>query len=52
MPQNSDNSIIYNNYCYKIYEGEIKDGAYNGKGIEFSNCIENLRLHEGIFLSW
>ena len=25
------------------------NGAYNGKGIEFSNYIENLRLHEGIF---
>ena len=51
MPQNSYNGIIYNNYCYKIYEGEIKDGAYNGKGVEFSNCIENLRLHEGIFIN-
>jgi len=25
------------------------NGEYNGKGIEFSNYIENLRLHEGIF---
>jgi len=51
IPINSDNIIIYNNKCYKIYEGEIWDGVYNGKGIEFSNYIENLRLHEGFFLN-
>ena len=51
MPKNSNNAIIYDNYCYKIYEGEIMNVAYNGKGIEFSNCIENLRLHVGNFLN-
>ena len=49
IPENWDNAFIYNNYCYLIYKGKIKDGVYNGKGIEFSNCIENLILHEGIF---
>jgi len=46
-----DNVIIYNNYCYLICEGEIKDGTYNGKGIEYSNCIENLILHKGFFIN-
>ena len=27
------------------------NGAYNGKGIEFSNYIENLKLHEGNFIN-
>ena len=51
IPDYSDNAIVYDNYCYKIYEGQIKNGAYNGKGIEYSDCIENLILHEGNFIN-
>ena len=33
--------------CYEA----VKNGAYNGKGIEYSDCIENLILHEGNFIN-
>ena len=51
IPENWDNAIIYDNYCLKIYEGKIKKGAYNGKGIEFSDSVNNLKLHEGNFIN-
>ena len=51
IPENWDNAIIYDNYLLKIYEGKIKNGAYNGKGIEFSDCIDNLKLHECNFIN-
>ena len=51
IPSNWDNAFIYDNYCLKIYEGKIRNGAYNGKGIEFSNCVENLKLYEGNFIN-
>ena len=35
IPLESENIIIYDNYTNKIYEGEIHNGLYEGKGIEY-----------------
>ena len=51
IPIKCENIIIYDDYTYKIYEGEINDGKYNGKGIEYSNCIENMILYKGYFMN-
>ena len=40
MPENWDNEFIDNNYYYLIYKRIIKNGAYNRKGIEFSNVLK------------
>ena len=51
IPAKSNNIIIYDDHSHKIYEGETQYGAYNGKGIEYSNCIENLILYKGNFIN-
>ena len=51
IPYNSENIKIYNEEGFNIYKGKILNGKYSGKGIEYSNYIEDMILYEGDFLN-
>ena len=49
IPLESENIIIYDNNTNKIYEGEIHNGLYEGKGIEYCPLIKDKILFDGYF---
>ena len=49
IPLESENIIIYDNNTNKIYEGEIHNGLYEGKGIEYCPLIKDKILFKGNF---
>ena len=49
IPKESKNIIIYDNNTNKIYEGEIHDGKYEGKGIEYCPLMKDKILFKGDF---
>jgi len=49
IPKESKNIIIYDNNTNKIYEGEIHNGNYEGKGIEYCPLIKDKVLFKGNF---
>ena len=49
IPLESNNIIIYDNNTNKIYEGSIRDGLYQGKGIEYCLLKKDIKLFEGYF---
>ena len=48
-PDDDKYMIIYNDDGNIQYEGEIMNGKYEGKGIEYSNCIKDKILYYGDF---
>ena len=49
IPFNVDNIIIYDDNTNKIFEGNIKNGKYEGPGKEYFNLINDKILYEGTF---
>ena len=49
IPFNANNIIIYNDNTNKIYQGDIKDGKYEGFGKEYCSLISDKILYEGTF---
>ena len=49
IPKKSKNIIIYDNNTNKIYEGEIHNGNYEGKGIEYCPLMKDKILFKGNF---
>ena len=51
IPIDSKKIILYNDNTFKIYEGEMNKGYYNGYGIEYCPQVKDLILFEGYFLN-
>ena len=49
IPFNGKNLIVYDDNTNKIFEGDIKNGKYEGYGIEYFNLIKDKILYEGFF---
>ncbi len=49
IPLESNNIIIYDNNTNKRYQGEIHNGLYEGKGVEYCPLIKDKILFEGNF---
>ena len=49
IPFNGINLTVYDDNTNKIYEGSIKEGKYEGFGIEYYNLIKDKILYKGIF---
>ena len=49
IPFNTENIIIYNDNTNKIFEGNIKNGKYEGLGKEYCNLINDKILYNGMF---
>ena len=49
IPFNGENLTVYDDNTNKIYEGSIKEGKYEGFGIEYYNLIKDKILYKGIF---
>ena len=49
IPFNGENLKVYDDNTNLIYEGSIKEGKYEGFGIEYYNLIKDKILYKGIF---
>ena len=49
IPIDSKKIILYNDNTFKIYEGEMNNGYYNGNGIEYCPLVKDLVLFDGYF---
>ena len=49
IPLNSTHIQLYNDDAFILYDGEIKEGKYEGNGTEYSNCIKDMILYKGQF---
>ena len=49
IPVENKKIILYDDNTNKIYEGDIKDGTYEGEGVEYFPLIKNMILYKGNF---
>jgi hypothetical protein len=49
IPIDSMNIILYGDNTYRIYEGGIKNGVYDGYGIEYCPLVKDMITYKGYF---
>ncbi len=49
IPINSNDVVLYNDNTFKIYEGEMINGTYEGYGIEYYPLVKDMVMYKGYF---